>query len=178
MVRQLLVALFVLGIPVFAAPPKTQLVPWTATFDPPKEILHYAKDVRLTLPAKNVGVRFLAANVDRSGRYLAVGLMTDAATQSWTLIDLVTGKSETSLSEKMWLDNDCLLSPYGAYFAGNGVDLPTGTSFQVWSMNEKKRVANLKRSAGVDTPEMFARWRIRATARRSPVYLKRQRKCC
>src|SRR5205823_11475399 len=136
---------FALATPAIAAPPKAQLVPWTATVDPQKEKIDYTKDVRLTLPAKDVGVRFIAANVDRNGRYLAVGLMSGGPMQSWTLIDLMSGKSEPSMSEKMWLDNDCLLSPEGAYLAGSGVDLPSGTSFQVWSLKEKKRVINLKR---------------------------------
>jgi WD40 repeat protein len=137
----------------FAAPPKAQLVPWTASVDPLKEKLQYAKDVRVTLPAENVGMSFIAADVDRNGRYLAVGLMTGGPTQSWTLVDLTSGKSEPSLSEKMWLDKDCLLSPDGTYLAGGGVDLPSGESFQVWSVKEKKRVVNLKLTAGVGTPD-------------------------
>src|SRR5205823_5575423 len=76
MIRQILLLSFVLGTPVLAAPPKAQLVPWTASIDPPKERIEYAKDIRLTLPAKDVGVRFIAANVDRNGTYLVVGLMS------------------------------------------------------------------------------------------------------
>lgn len=149
----LLVAL-VACAPAAAQPAPPALVAWTAKPDPAPEPIAYAEDVRLTLPAKALGERLFIATPDRGARFLGVALTKPEQTLSWTLIDLQTGKSSPAMDGKMWLDGETILSPDGQYLAGTGVDFPTGTSFQVWSLKEKKQLVNLKGDATSDTPDL------------------------
>src|SRR5438477_301605 len=133
---------------------RATIVPWAVTADPAKNPpVAYAKDIHLSLPA-NVGVSFIASVPDRDARFLAAGIHAGPK-QNWTLIDLTTGKSTPSLSAKMWLSDDVLISPDGQYLAATGIDesVGSGESFQVWSLKENKQIVDIKHKAGNDAPD-------------------------
>jgi hypothetical protein len=135
----------------FAAPPGQQLVPWSSCVDPAKDSVTYAREIHLTIPTGITG-GFKSANVDRNGKILLIS-QTSGGKAAWTSIDLTTGKSAPSFSEVMRMDEEALASPDGTMLAGVGLDPPSGESFQVWSIPQKKRIVNMKSVAGNGAPD-------------------------